>query len=60
MVALLDHPAAMQAEFVKTMVLVSAMNFTPPLWIVPNGGHGTAIGEKWTEFLTTATTFLAG
>lgn len=28
------------------------------LWIVPNSGHGPVIGERWTEFLTTAAVFL--
>jgi pimeloyl-ACP methyl ester carboxylesterase len=30
------------------------------LWIVPNGGHGPVIGERWSEFLVSAATFLAG
>jgi pimeloyl-ACP methyl ester carboxylesterase len=30
------------------------------LWIVPNGGHGPVIGEKWEEFLKTARAFLQG
>lgn len=28
------------------------------LWIVPNGGHGPVIGERWVEFLKTAAAFL--
>lgn len=28
------------------------------LWIVPNGGHGPVIGEKWLNFVKTAATFL--
>jgi pimeloyl-ACP methyl ester carboxylesterase len=28
------------------------------LWIVPNGGHGPVIGERWNEFLQTAAAFL--
>jgi pimeloyl-ACP methyl ester carboxylesterase len=28
------------------------------LWIVPNGGHGPVIGERWPEFLATALAFL--
>jgi pimeloyl-ACP methyl ester carboxylesterase len=28
------------------------------LWIVPNGGHGPVIGERWPEFLKTALKFL--
>lgn len=30
------------------------------LWIIPNGGHGPVIGEKWKEFLDTAAAFLRG
>jgi pimeloyl-ACP methyl ester carboxylesterase len=28
------------------------------LWIVPNGGHGPIIGERWPEFVKTAARFL--
>jgi len=28
------------------------------LWIIPNGGHGPVIGEKWPEFVKTAVAFL--
>jgi pimeloyl-ACP methyl ester carboxylesterase len=28
------------------------------LWIVPNGGHGPVIGERWAEFSKTAVAFL--
>ena len=28
------------------------------LWIVPNGGHGPVIGERWPEFVKTAAAFL--
>jgi pimeloyl-ACP methyl ester carboxylesterase len=28
------------------------------LWIIPNGGHGPVIGERWPEFLKTAAAFL--
>ena len=28
------------------------------LWIVPNGGHGPVIGERWPEFLKTSLQFL--
>jgi pimeloyl-ACP methyl ester carboxylesterase len=28
------------------------------LWIVPNGGHGPVIGERWAEFVKTAGEFL--
>jgi pimeloyl-ACP methyl ester carboxylesterase len=28
------------------------------LWIVPNGGHGPVFGERWPEFLKTASDFL--
>lgn len=30
------------------------------LWIVPNAGHGPIGGERWPEFLRTATSFLKG
>ena len=28
------------------------------LWIIPNGGHGPVIGERWSEFIETAKEFL--
>jgi pimeloyl-ACP methyl ester carboxylesterase len=28
------------------------------LWIIPGGGHGPVLGERWPEFLRTAATFL--
>jgi pimeloyl-ACP methyl ester carboxylesterase len=28
------------------------------LWIIPNGGHGPVIGDKWPEFIRTALAFL--
>ncbi|HKE32888.1 MAG TPA: alpha/beta hydrolase, partial [Candidatus Angelobacter sp.] len=28
------------------------------LWIVPNAGHGPVIGDRWPEFLKTASAFL--
>jgi len=28
------------------------------LWIIPNGGHGPVIGERWSEFIKTAAQFL--
>lgn len=28
------------------------------LWIIPNAGHGPVIGERWGEFLKTASAFL--
>jgi pimeloyl-ACP methyl ester carboxylesterase len=28
------------------------------LWIIPNGGHGPVIGDRWPEFLKTAAAFL--
>jgi pimeloyl-ACP methyl ester carboxylesterase len=28
------------------------------LWIIPNGGHGPIIGERWAEFLKMAGAFL--
>jgi pimeloyl-ACP methyl ester carboxylesterase len=30
------------------------------LWILPNSGHGPVIGERWPEFLRTASAFLRG
>ncbi|HET7840549.1 MAG TPA: alpha/beta fold hydrolase, partial [Terriglobia bacterium] len=29
------------------------------LWIVPGGGHGPVIGDRWPEFLKTAAAFLS-
>jgi pimeloyl-ACP methyl ester carboxylesterase len=28
------------------------------LWIIPNGGHGPVMGDRWPEFLQTASAFL--
>jgi pimeloyl-ACP methyl ester carboxylesterase len=28
------------------------------LWIVPDGGHGPVVGEKWAEFVNFAAAFL--
>ena len=28
------------------------------LWIIPNGGHGPVMGDRWPEFLRTASAFL--
>ena len=28
------------------------------LWIIPDAGHGPVIGQKWSEFLETASAFL--
>ncbi|HYK90837.1 MAG TPA: alpha/beta hydrolase, partial [Acidobacteriota bacterium] len=28
------------------------------LWIIPNGGHGPVIGDRWPEFMKTANAFL--
>lgn len=28
------------------------------VWIIPNGGHGPVIGDRWPEFLRTADAFL--
>jgi pimeloyl-ACP methyl ester carboxylesterase len=30
------------------------------LWIIPNGGHGPVIGERWLEFIKAAKEFLQG
>jgi pimeloyl-ACP methyl ester carboxylesterase len=30
------------------------------LWVIPNGGHGPVIGNRWLEFVRTATAFLHG
>ncbi len=30
------------------------------MWIIPNGGHGPVIGERWPEFVKTARAFLQG
>ena len=30
------------------------------LWIVPGGGHGPVFGERWLEFVKTASSFLKG
>jgi pimeloyl-ACP methyl ester carboxylesterase len=30
------------------------------LWIIPNGGHGPVIGERWPEFIKRAKEFLQG
>ncbi|MBV9084066.1 MAG: alpha/beta hydrolase, partial [Acidobacteriaceae bacterium] len=30
------------------------------LWIIPNRGHGPVVGERWPEFLKTASAFLGG
>jgi len=48
-----DHlyPVEISVEMAKAIPLSS-------LWIVPGGGHGAVIGDRWPEFLKTATTFL--
>ena len=65
------HMATRQPERVRAMVLVSATSYSPEqarhimsaipqsrLWIIPNGGHGPVIGDKWPEFIRTALAFL--
>jgi len=47
------YPVELSVEMAKAIPLSS-------LWIVPNGGHGPVIGERWPEFLATAVSFLRG
>jgi pimeloyl-ACP methyl ester carboxylesterase len=47
------YPVEISVEMAKTIPHSS-------LWIVPNSGHGTIIGDKWTGFLKTAAAFLCG
>jgi pimeloyl-ACP methyl ester carboxylesterase len=48
-----DHlyPVEISVEMAKAIPFSS-------LWIVPGGGHGAVIGERWPEFLKTAMAFL--
>lgn len=46
------YPAAISFEMHQAIPRSS-------LWMIPNGGHGPVIGEKWPEFQKTATAFLA-
>jgi len=45
------YPVELSVEMAKAIPRSS-------LWIVPNGGHGPVIGERWPEFLATALAFL--
>lgn len=45
------YPVEISVEMAKAIPQSS-------LWIVPNGGHGAVIGDKWPEFLKTAAAFL--
>jgi len=45
------YPVELSVEMAKAIPQAS-------LWIVPNGGHGPVIGERWPEFLATALAFL--
>jgi len=45
------YPVELAVEMAKAIPQSS-------LWIVPNGGHGPVIGERWPEFLKTAAAFL--
>jgi pimeloyl-ACP methyl ester carboxylesterase len=45
------YPVQISVEMAKAIPRSS-------LWIVPNGGHGPIFGERWPEFLKTASDFL--
>lgn len=45
------YPVELSVEMAKAIPQSS-------LWIVPNGGHGPVIGERWAEFVKTAMAFL--
>lgn len=45
------YPVELSLEMAKAIPQSS-------LWIVPNGGHGAVLGERWPEFLKTAGAFL--
>lgn len=45
------YPVEISVEMAKAIPQSS-------LWIIPNGGHGPVIGEKWPEFVKTAVAFL--
>jgi pimeloyl-ACP methyl ester carboxylesterase len=47
------YPVELSVEMAKAIPQSS-------LWIVPNGGHGPVIGERWAEFAKTAMGFLKG
>jgi pimeloyl-ACP methyl ester carboxylesterase len=45
------YPAELSLEMYRAIPQAS-------LWIIPNGGHGPVIGERWPEFQKTAAAFL--
>jgi pimeloyl-ACP methyl ester carboxylesterase len=45
------YPVEISVEMAKAIPNAS-------LWIVPNSGHGPVIGERWSEFLKAAASFL--
>jgi pimeloyl-ACP methyl ester carboxylesterase len=45
------YPVEISVEMAKAIPLST-------LWIVPNGGHGAVLGERWPEFVRTAAAFL--
>ncbi|MBV9499054.1 MAG: alpha/beta fold hydrolase, partial [Acidobacteriaceae bacterium] len=45
------YPVELSVEMAKAIPQSS-------LWIVPNSGHGAVLGDKWPEFLKTASAFL--
>ena len=45
------YPVEISVEMAKAIPRSS-------LWIVPNAGHGAVLGERWPEFLKTASAFL--
>lgn len=45
------YPVELSVEMAKAIPKSS-------LWIIPNGGHGPIVGERWQEFLKTAAAFL--
>jgi pimeloyl-ACP methyl ester carboxylesterase len=45
------YPVEISAEMAKAIRQSS-------LWIIPNGGHGPVIGDRWPEFQKTASAFL--
>lgn len=45
------YPVEISVEMAKAIPNAS-------LWIVPNSGHGPVIGERWSEFLKEAASFL--
>jgi len=47
------YPVELSIEMAKAIPRSS-------LWIVPGGGHGPVLGERWPEFLKTAAAFLQG